>query len=155
MQTLLDTLKLETVPLSADHARKAHTIIYELVQAGAPIGEKMVVDISTGQNWGGYRADNDSDHEFGQRLKYPHRYPDSHPQSKSHPQESWCYPFAALDAYRQWLQDAYIVGEKFLTCLKDKASKMELASSIAQLAIVTVVPPQIALYCCDNLDVLR
>ena len=30
---------------------EAHTIIYELIQAGAPINEKMVVDISIGHHW--------------------------------------------------------------------------------------------------------
>jgi hypothetical protein len=67
-----------------------------------------------------------------------------HPQAKSNPQESWCYPLAALGAYRTWLQDIYIEGGKFSTYLKGKVSKGEIAPSIAQLAVAALVPTQIA-----------
>jgi hypothetical protein len=40
---------------------EAHTIIYELIQAGARIGEKFVVDISIGQHWSKYWAENSLD----------------------------------------------------------------------------------------------
>ena len=122
---------------------EAHTIIYELIQAGANIGEKFVVDISIGSHWSRYWGKNDLDQEFGSRIKYPHRYPDDHPQSLSNPQESWCYPLAALGAYRQWLQDTYIEGGKFRNYLGGKVSKGELPPSIAQLAIETIEQRQI------------
>jgi hypothetical protein len=95
------------------------------------------------QHWGPYWVENGLDQEFGPRQKYPHRYPDSHPQSKSSPQESWCYPLAALGACRQWLQDTYIEGGKFSSYPKLKVSKGELPPSVAQLAISVIVPPQI------------
>ena len=119
---------------------EAHTIIYELILAGAQIGEKTVVDISIGQHWGKHWDDNGLDDEFGERGKYPHRYPDDHPQAKSNPQESWCYPLAALGAYRQWLQDHYIEGGKFKGYLDGKVKKGDLAPSVAQLAIETITP---------------
>lgn len=137
-------LNYQSAPKGFFHVfNEAHTIIYELVQAGAPIGEKMVVDISIGKHWGPYWVENGLDQEFGPRQRYPHRYPDSHPQSKSNPQESWCYPLSALGAYRQWLQDTYIEGGKFSSYLKLKVSKGELPPSVAQLAISVIVPPQI------------
>ena len=137
-------LNYQSAPKGFFHVfNEAHTIIYELVQAGAPIGEKMVVDISIGQHWATHWTENGLDGEFGQRARYPHRYPDSHPQSQSNPQESWCYPLAALGAYRQWLQDTYIEGGKFSSYLKTKVSKGELPPSVAQLAIATIVPAQI------------
>ena len=112
-------LNYQSAPKGFFHVfNEAHTIIYELVQAGAPIGEKMVVDISIGQHWSTHWCENGLEQEFGQRCKYPHNYPDSHPQSKSNPQESWCYPLASLGAYRQWLQDTYIEGGKFSNYLK-------------------------------------
>jgi hypothetical protein len=76
-------------------------------------------------------------------AKYPHRYPDDHPQCKSNPQESWCYPLAALGEYREWLQDTYIEGGKFSAYLKGKVSRGQLPPSIAQLAINALVPQQI------------
>ena len=122
---------------------EAHTIIYELVQAGAPIGDKMVVDISVGKHWGNHWAENGLDAEFGPRKRYPHNYPDSHPQSKSNPQDSWCYPLSSLGRYREWLQDSYIEGGKFSAYLKGKVARNEIPPSVAQLAIKAVVPPLI------------
>jgi hypothetical protein len=123
---------------------EAHTIIYELIMAGALIGEKFVVDISIGQHWSKYWTDNALADEYGERIKWLHSYPDSHPQSKSNPQECWCYPLAALGHYREWLQAKYIEGGKFATYLAGKVSKGELAPSVAQLAIAAIVPGQIA-----------
>lgn len=123
---------------------EAHTVIYELIEAGAEVGEKTIVDISIGQCWGKYWEDAGLAAQFGERLKYPHRYPDSHPQSKSNPQESWCYPVSSLGTYRQWLQDSYLEGGKFAGYLKGKVVKGDLAPSVAELAIKTLVSGQIA-----------
>lgn len=123
---------------------EAHTIIYELIMAGADIGEKFVVDISIGQHWSKYWADSGLEGQYGGRDKYPHRYPDTHPQAKSNPQESWCYPLGALGHFREWLQSAYLEGGKFHSYLKGKVASGQLPPSIAQLAIATLAPPQIA-----------
>lgn len=138
-------LNYQSAPKGYFHVfNEAHTIIYELIMAGAEIGEKTVVDISIGQHWSRHWDDNGFDDEYGERCKYPHCYPDSHPQSKSNPQESWCYPLAALGYYRQWLQDEYIEGGKFSGYLERKVGKGELAPSVAQLAISTLNPPKLS-----------
>lgn len=137
-------LNYQSAPKGFFHVfNEAHTIIYELIIAGAEIGEKTVVDISIGQHWGRHWADNEFDGKFGARAKYPHNYPDDHPQAKSNPQESWCYPLSALGAYREWLQDHYIEGGKFAGYLDGKVKKGDLAPSVAQLAIATIMPAQI------------
>ncbi|MDA9501551.1 hypothetical protein [Bradyrhizobium sp. CCBAU 11357] len=137
-------LNFQSAPKGFFHVfNEAHTVIYELIIAGADIGEKNVVDISIGQHWSKHWCDNELEAIYGEREKYPHHYPDSHPQSKSNPQESWCYPLAALGAYREWLQDIYIEGGKFSNYLKGKVSRGELAPSVAQLAVSALVPPQI------------
>jgi hypothetical protein len=138
-------LNYQSAPRGYFHVfNEAHTIIYELIQAGAPIGDKMVVDISVGKHWGAFWEKNNLDAVYGPRRRYPHRYPDSHPQAKSNPQDSWCYPLAALGAYREWLQGTYIEGGKFATYLQGKVDRHELPPSVAQLAIKAIVPPQIA-----------
>lgn len=114
---------------------EAHTIIYEMIQAGADIGEKTVVDISIGQHWSKFWDTNGLAEKFGARTKYPHRYPSNHPQALSNPQESWCYPLAALGAYREWLQSEYIEGGKFRNYLDGKVKKGDLPPSMAQLAL--------------------
>ena len=119
---------------------EAHTIIYELILAGADIDEKFVVDISIGQHWSKFWTDNGMDETYTVRGKYSHRYPDSHPQALSNPQESWCYPVSALGEFRQWLQDEYLEGGKFRNYLKGKVARNELPPSVAQLAIATLTP---------------
>jgi hypothetical protein len=111
--------------------------------AGADIGENFVVDISIGIHWSKYWSENEMDAIFGDRCKWPHNYPDSHPQAKSNPQESWCYPLAALGRYREWLQGSYIDGGKFAAYLKTKVSQGQLPPSFAQLAISSLSTPQI------------
>ena len=137
-------LNYQSAPRGYFHVfNEAHTIIYELIQAGADIGEHFVVDISIGQHWAKYWADNDLESEYGDRDKYSHRYPDNHPQARSNPQVSWCYPLAALGAYREWLQAVYIEGGKFASYLQGKVKRGELPPSIAQLAIGTMETPQV------------
>ncbi len=116
---------------------EAHTVIYELIMAGAKIGEKMVPDISIGQHWAKYWDANDLGARFGDREKFPHRYPKDHPQARSNPQIANCYPLDALGEYRRWLQDEYLGGGKFAGYLK---GKKEIAPSVAQLAIDRLSP---------------
>ena len=138
------SLNHQSAPKGYFHVfNEAHTIIYELILAGAEIGERTVVDISIGQHWGRHWEDNGLAGAFGARGKYPHRYPDDHPQARSNPQESWCYPMNALGAYREWLQDDYIEGGKFKGYLDGKVRKGDLAPSVAQLAIETIAPAQL------------
>ena len=61
---------------------EAHTIIYELIQAGAPISEKTVVDISIGQHWAKHWKAENLSAKYGECCQYPHNYPDSHPQRR-------------------------------------------------------------------------
>lgn len=138
-------LNYQSAPRGFFHVfNEAHTIIYELIMAGAKVGANTVVDISIGQHWSKYWSDNALALRHGDRCRYPHHYPDSHPQAKSNPQESWCYPLAALGAYREWLQAHYIEGGKFAGYLQGKVAKGQLPPSVAQLAISAIVPPQIA-----------
>ena len=134
-------LNYQSAPAGFFHVfNEAHTIVYELILAGAPIDEHFVVDISIGKLWSGYWVSSGLEAEFGSRGKYPHRYPDSHPQAKSNPQESWCYPIDALGRYRTWLQEEYLGGGKFAGYLKGKVAKGQIATSVAELAIKALQP---------------
>ena len=123
---------------------EAHTIIYELIIAGANVGDEFVVDISIGQHWSKHWTDSNLQLKFGDRAKYPHHYPESHPQSKSNPQESWCYPLAALGYYREWLENTYIGAGKFAGYLDRKVSQKAIAPSVAQLALKSLSPQQLS-----------
>ncbi|APX91102.1 hypothetical protein BV394_10255 [Brevirhabdus pacifica] len=116
---------------------EAHTVIYELIMAGANIGEKMVPDISIGQHWAKHWDANDLGSKFGDRERFPHRYPKDHPQARSNPQIANCYPLDALGEYRRWLQDVYLDSGRFKNYLK---GRKDLAPSVAQLAIERLSP---------------
>lgn len=136
-------LNYQSAPKGFFHVfNEAHTIIYELILAGADIGERFVVDISIGQHWSRYWEESGLSEEYDVRRKYPHRYPESHPQAKSNPQESWCYPIGALGDFRMWLQDEYLEGGKFKAYLHGKVKKGELAPSFAELAIEVLAPAE-------------
>jgi hypothetical protein len=138
-------LNYQSAPKGFFHVfNEANTVIYELIMAGADIGEKFVIDISIGQHWSKHWDSSNFEMQFGMRAKYPHKFPDSHPQAKSNPQESWCYPLAALGAYREWLQSTYLEGGKFANYLSAKVKKGELPPSIAQLALTALTPTMIA-----------
>jgi hypothetical protein len=135
-------LNFQSAPKGYFHVfNEANTIIYELIQAGAEIGEKFIVDISIGSHWSKHWEAKELSVKYSDRAKYPHHYPDSHPQAKSNPQESWCYPVDALGVFRNWLQDEYLEGGKFSGYLATKVKKGELPPSVAQLAIATLAPP--------------
>jgi hypothetical protein len=116
---------------------EAHTVIYELIMAGADIGPKMVPDISIGIHWAKHWDGKGLTSRFGDREKFPHRYPEDHPQAKSNPQIANCYPLDALGEYRRWLQETYLGAGKFKTYLK---GKKEIPPSVAQLAIERLSP---------------
>jgi hypothetical protein len=122
---------------------EAGSMIYELIQAGAEIDEHFVVDISVGIHWSKYWDANDLDAKYGERDKYPHRYPESHPQAMSNPQVSWCYPGDALGEFRRWMQSEYIDGGKFSSYLMTKVKNNQLAPSFAELAIATLKQDQL------------
>lgn len=116
---------------------EAHTVIYELIMAGADVGEKTVIDISIGIHWAKHWDAKGLSAKFGDREKFPHRYPKDHPQARSNPQIANCYPLDALGEYRRWLQDDYLDGGKFKAYLK---GKREIPPSVAQLAIERLSP---------------
>lgn len=135
-------LNYQSAPKGYFHVfNEAHTIIYELVMAGAEINGNFVVDISIGMHWSKYWEASGLAEEYDIRKKYPHRYPDDHPQAKSNPQESWCYPIGALGDFRTWLQDEYLEGGKFRTYLQGKVKKGSLPPSMANLALTALAGP--------------
>lgn len=110
-------------------------MIVTLGQAGLPINEKFVPDISVGKAWSTHWTSNNFDKKYGERQKYEHNYPDYFPQAGSNPQEPWCYPENALGEFRHWLREIYIGEGKLQNYLDGKVSRKELPVSFAQLAI--------------------
>jgi hypothetical protein len=110
-------------------------MIVTLGQKGLHIDAKFVPDISVGIHWSKYWTNGKLHERFGERIKWEHNYPDYFPQARSNPQDSWCYPEAALGEFRGWLRDIYIGDGKFAKYITGQVEKRELPISFAQLAI--------------------
>ena len=78
-----------------------------MITGGAPMGARMILDISIGLHWGNHWRDNNFNSVYGERRTYPHNYPIRYPQSLSNPQTANCYPDAALPEFRRWMREVY------------------------------------------------
>lgn len=134
-------LNYQSAPRGYFHVfNEANTIFYELIVAGAEIDERFVVDISIGTHWSKHWEQADLEGDYGDRGKYPHRYPQDHPQAQANPHESWCYPISALGEFRRWMQDDYLGGGKFKTYLSNKVRQGTLPTAFAELALTALDP---------------
>lgn len=115
--------------------REIADMIVTLGQAGLHIDDSFVPDISVGLTWGKHWLKHNFDTEYGERIKWPHNYPDYFPQAESNPQEAWCYPDAALGEFRRWVREDYIGGGKFSNYINGKIMQKELPPSFSQIVI--------------------
>ena len=83
-------------------------MIVPLIQAGLPVTDKIIPDISVGKTWSTFWTEQNLDELCGARIRYEHNYPAYYPQAKSNPQPAWAYPEVALGIFRQWLRTNYI-----------------------------------------------
>jgi len=108
-------------------------MIVTLGEAGLHIDSSFVPDISVGNTWGRHWADNNHDGRYGTRVRWEHYYPEVFPQSKSNPQDAWCYPEAALPEFRRWFREQYVGEGKFSKYINGKIKTKELPPTFAQL----------------------
>lgn len=117
--------------------RELAEVFASLISNGATFGTKMVLDISVGQHWAIHWKDNDLAITFGERAFFDHYYPGYFPQSFSNPQESACYPDAALPTFRRWLREVY-VPVKMPEYLKRQVQQKKLPAQIANDALAAL-----------------
>ena len=114
--------------------REMSAIIVNMIKGGCTLDDKTVPDISVGMAWSKYWVGGSLESRFGQRLKYPHEYPESFRQAAAGPQDAWIYPMTALGEFRVWLYEYYI-AVKFGGYLSTKVSKGAISSDDAILLI--------------------
>lgn len=112
-------------------------IVVSAIQQGLEVDAHTVPDISVGVSWGKHWEERGGDRLFGQRVKYPHKYPDYFPQSQV-AIEAWIYPLSALSEFRVWMQEVYL-PEKYPAYIKRKVNAGALAASRAELLLAAVV----------------
>ena len=115
-------------------------MIVTLGQAGIPIDDTFVPDISVGQCWAKHWDKSLYQWHYGERIKFDHNYPGYFPQADSNPQPSWCYPEAALGEFRRWFRENYIGDGKFASYLLEKVKQGKLPTTFAKLALEAYNP---------------
>jgi hypothetical protein len=96
-------------------------LIVDLITSDLTVNHKTVPDISVGQAWAKYWAENQLEAQFGKRIPYEHNYPSYYPQALSNPQKPNAYPDAALPSFRQWFRQVYLLT-KFPKYILTKAN---------------------------------
>lgn len=119
----------DRVSLLKDSAPSGHFTIFQeitglivdLISSDLTVNHKTVPDISVGQAWAKYWAENNLEEKFGKRIPYEHNYPSYYPQSVSNPQKPNAYPDEALPLFRQWFKQIYLLT-KFPKYILTKAN---------------------------------
>ncbi len=111
-------------------------IVVPMIKAGLIVTDKVIPDISVGKLWSKYWTDNNLDNEMGERIRFPHNYPDYYRQALSNPQPAYAYPEVALGLFRSWLRT--YIESKFPKYLLTKAKEgfIEKESATKALALM-------------------
>ena len=107
--------------------------ILDLINNNIPVNNKIIPDISVGQAWANNWKENNYNNKYGKAKKYNHLYPDSYPQSKSNPQEAWCYPIEALGIFKKWFYNTYLSNKfpRYMTNLiKNEKISLEYGNEV-------------------------
>lgn len=88
-------------------------LVVPAIKSGLHIDEHVVPDVSLGQIWAAYWEAQSLATKYGERIRYPHKYPDHFPQSAANDViDAWIYPLDAVGVFRTWMQQKYL-PEKF------------------------------------------
>ncbi len=99
-------------------------------------------DISVGQCWAKYWKKESLAVRFGERQKFPHKYPDYMPQAMANDFiEAAIYPLTALGEFRVWLQEVYL-PEQYPKYIHSKVKAGALPPSRAELLLEAVGPAE-------------
>ena len=132
------SLVYDSVPAGYFCVFKESADIYAtMIQGGALMGAKMILDISIGIHWGNHWKNSGFNEKFGDRHFYPHEYPIRYPQSASNPQRAACYPDASLPEFRRWMREDYIV-RRLPAYLNSLVSQGKLAPAAANETIQAI-----------------
>ena len=118
--------------------REIADIAMNLIGGGFPMDDTTSLDGSVGIHWGKYWTANGLSEKFGERVQYPHLFPENYRQSAANKHiKAWIYPIEALGVFRKWLHDNYAM-EKLPNYLGNK--KISNASELLELIKKPALP---------------
>ncbi|HEX8583844.1 MAG TPA: KilA-N domain-containing protein [Allosphingosinicella sp.] len=117
--------------------REIADVFAALFSRGVDPGTRMILDISVGLAWASHFRDQKLALKFGDRVNFPHYYPDYFPQAWSNPQTAWCYPDDALPVFRRWMTDVYI-SKKLPVYLRSQVEQNKITAKSANNTLVAL-----------------
>lgn len=112
----------------------------DMIRHGLEYDDETIPDISVGQMWARFWAENKLEDKYGSRIKYGHVYPDYYRQSAANEWiEAYIYPVAALGEFKKWLDMSYVTRH-FPNYLKRKETQGKIESARAVALIAAVEP---------------
>lgn len=117
--------------------REIADIFAALFSRGVNPGTRMVLDISVGLAWGTHWRDHKLATLYGDRVTFPHYYPNYFAQAQSNPQNAWCYPDEAWPAFRRWMHEIYI-PTKLPTYLQSQVQQNKITAQSANNTLVAL-----------------
>lgn len=111
------------------------------IREGLQVDQHTVPDGSVGKIWSTYWKENKLAEAYGERTKYPHKFPDDYPQSGADV-EVWIYPTSALGSFRVWLESEYI-PKKYPAYMNRKAKQGAIPPSRVDALLAAVAPRQL------------
>lgn len=136
-----DRLVLNPVPLGYFSLfKESAEIVISAIREGLIVDSKTVPDISIGLTWSKYWDTQNLANQYGNRIEYPHDYPDYFPQAKANGSIfAYLYPLDALGIFRRWFQVKYL-PEQFPSYLKNKVKQKTIPATSAERLIKALVP---------------
>lgn len=132
------SLVYDSVPVGYFCIFKETADVYAtMISGGAPLGARMILDISIGLHWGNHWRNGRLADCFGGERTYPHEYPIRYPQSASNPQEARCYPDSALPEFRRWMREAYL-PQHFPAYLGSQVRQGKLTAEAANDSVLAI-----------------
>lgn len=123
--------------------REMSDFLLRAMEAGLPVDEATVPDISVGMAWSAHWRDQALEGHYGARRKHEQRFPGHYAQAASDPCEIWVYPIDALPAFRGWLDETYIPS-KLPAYLERQVKRRGMARATAEHLLGSFVAPALA-----------
>ncbi|MDU5476248.1 hypothetical protein [Pantoea sp.] len=122
--------------------REMADLTFHLANSSFQLDAHSIPDISVGIHWGKYWSANNLAEQYGERIKFPHNYPDNFPQSQGNQKEAWIYPILSLGIFRNWLQSTY-VRTHLAPYLTKKVGEGALPAPKAEQILIAVQRPSL------------
>jgi len=122
---------------------ESYNLEIKLIRGGLSLDQHTIPDISIGSTWANHWKAQKLDQLHGERIRYPHIYPESYAQSKANGLiECWVYPIAAIAEFKRWLQSDY-AADKLHKYIKGQVSKKAFTASKAQALLNALTPKRL------------